>query len=72
MSPDEYNSTWREARFDLTALGWHSLFLAGLGLLALWGAMRLADGRDHHRLVLWVGGALALAGGALQLVAAGR
>ena len=72
MSPDEYNATWREARFDPASLGWHSLFVVGLGLLALWGAMRLADGRDRHRLVLWAGGALTLAGGVLQLVAAGR
>ena len=72
MSPDEYNATWREARFDPASLDWHTLFVVGLGLLALWGAMRLADGRDRHRLVLWAGGALTLAGGVLQLVAAGR
>jgi len=72
MSPDEYNTTWREARFDPASLGWHSLYLVGLGLLALWGAMRLADGRDRHRLVLWAGGALTVLGGVLQLVAAGQ
>ena len=73
LAPGEYNSTWREVHFDPTALGWHLLYLAGLILLAVWGARRAADRGEpaSPRWLLLAGVPLLVVGGLAQMLTAG-
>lgn len=73
-APDEYNPFWKAIRFDTGALGWHLVYIAGLVLLGVWLAARMAD-RDgdgsRTRWLLLAGIPLVLIGGAAQVLTAG-
>jgi len=71
LRPSEYSSLWREVRFDTAALGWHLGYAAGLALVLLWAATRMADRDAHWRTLLVVGVVLVVGCGALQLLTAG-
>lgn len=71
--PDEAKSYWREVHNDVDALGWHLVYLAGLILVGVWVAARLAGGGDRPPL-RWPAAAgipLVLVGGVVQLLTAG-
>lgn len=72
--PDEYNDFWRAVRFDTAALGWHLLYVAGLVLLGVWLAARMADRDERSAPTRWlvlVGLPLLVAGGLAQIFTAG-
>lgn len=64
---------WREVHNDVDALGWHLVYLAGLILVGVWVAARLADRGDRPPL-RWPAAAgipLVLVGGVAQMLTAG-
>lgn len=69
-----FNSSSRAVRFDTGALGWHLVYIAGLVLLGVWLAARMA-GRDfggsRTRWLLRSGIPLVLIGGVAQVLTAG-
>lgn len=72
--PDEYTSFWRAIRFDTGALGWHLVYVAGLILLGIWLAARLADRDESGSRAPWLvlaGLPLLLIGGLAQIVTVG-
>ncbi len=71
--PDQYNRTWREVRFDTTALHWHLLYVAGLILLGIWWARRTADrgDPDSARWMVLAAVPLLVVGGVAQILTAG-
>lgn len=72
--PDEFNSSWKAIRFDTGALGWHLVYVAGLVLLGVWLATRMANRGDDGagtRWLLVVGIPLVLIGGVAQVLTAG-
>ena len=72
--PDEYNAFWRAVRFDTAALGWHLLYVAGLVLLGVWLAARMADRDEDRSRIRWLllaGLPLLVVGGAAQVLTAG-
>ena len=74
LPPDEYTEYWRAVHFDTAALGWHLLYVAGLVLVGVWVAARLADRGERTAAVRWllhVGLPFLLAGGVAQVVTAG-
>lgn len=73
-APDEHTSFWQAIRFDTGALGWHLVYVAGLILLGIWVAARLADRDEGGRRSLWLvvaGLPLLLVGGLAQILTAG-
>jgi hypothetical protein len=68
----ELDVSWREFRFDTAALWWHLAYVAGIGLLVLWTATRMADRERRWSVLAVVGAPLVLVGGVLQLVTAGQ
>jgi hypothetical protein len=71
LPPDQYVTNWREVRFDDAALLWHLLGLAGLVLLGIGIAGRLAGRSGGARWWLVVGGAAAVIAIGAKLVVAG-
>jgi hypothetical protein len=74
LPPDQYVKNWREVGFDTTALEWHLLYLAGLILVGVWLAHRLAE-RPEGRLGRWpllAGLPLLAVGAVAQLLTAGH
>ncbi len=72
--PGEYSNYWAAIRFDTAALAWHLVYVAGLVLLGVWVANRMADRTEHGSRARWLLLAalpLLLIGGAAQLVTAG-
>ena len=72
--PDEHTSFWRAIRFDTGAFGWHLIYVAGLILLGIWVATRLADRDESGPRALWLvlaGLPLLLVGGLAQIITAG-
>lgn len=73
-APDQFNSSSKAIRFDTGALGWHLVYIAGLVLLGVWLAARMADrdgGGSRTRWLLLAGTPLVLIGGVAQVLAAG-
>lgn len=71
--PDESKAFWREVHTDADALGWHLVYLAGLILVGVWVAARLA-GRNDRPPIRWAAAAgipLVLFGGVAQILTAG-
>ena len=74
IPPGEYHSTWHAVRADTGALGWHLVYVAGLLLVGVWLAARLADGGEHVARIRWLllaGLPLLLVGGVAQIATAG-
>lgn len=77
LPPDEWTDTWREVRFDTAALGWHLVYVIGLGLVATWWAVRAAARRERPAVppppawLLRAGLPLLLGAGVAQIVTAG-
>lgn len=74
IPPDEHTDVWRAVRFDTGALGWHLVYVAGLILVGVWIATRMADRREHGSRARWLvfaGLPLVLIGATLQVVTAG-
>ena len=71
--PDQYNGTWREIRFDTTALQGHLLYVGGLILLGTWWANRAADRGepDSARWMVLAAVPLLVVGGVAQILTAG-
>ena len=68
----ELGLSWREFRFDTGALWWHLAYVAGIGLLVLWAATRLADRERRWSVLAVIGAPLVIVGGVLQVVTAGQ
>ena len=74
IPPGEYHSAWHAVRADTGALGWHLVYVAGLLLVGVWLAARLADGGEHVARIRWLllaGLPLLLVGGVAQIATAG-
>ncbi len=71
---DGFSSSSKAIRFDTGALGWHLVYIAGLVLLGVWLAARMADrdgGGSRTRRLLLAGIPLVLIGGVVQVLTAG-
>ena len=74
IPPGEYHSTWHAVRADTGALGWHLVYVAGLVLVGVWLAARMADRGKHVARIRWLllaGLPLLLVGGVAQIATAG-
>ena len=74
LPPDDFSVHWRAVRFDDAALGWHLAYVAGLVLVGVWMAARLADRGERTASVsrlLLAAAPLLLIGGVAQVVTAG-
>lgn len=81
IPPGEFNSTWRQVRFDTSALAWHLAYVGGLSLVGVWWARRAADRQEPSpagsgafataRVLAIVGLPFLIVGGVAQILTAG-